>query len=129
MSTLGHGFKRSSRRETIADAALSWRRNNEAAERVLAALPASQWLHVGYEELCRHPEETLRGICRFLGMSAEEIALDFRGREQHVLGNNMRLSSDSKIRLDERWRTGLSKEDLETFEEVAGEMNRKYGYQ
>jgi hypothetical protein len=129
MSMLGHGFKRTTRRESVAASAMSWRRNNEAAERVLAEIPRSQWMHVQYEELCRRPEETLRGVCEFLGMDARNIVLDFRSRQQHILGNEMRLKSGSDIRLDERWRTGLSKEDLGAFDEAAGDMNRKYGYQ
>jgi len=129
MSMLGHGFKRSSRQESVAAAAFSWRRNNEAAERVLDDLPTSQWRHIAYEELCRQPEETLRGICKFLGMDTGRIVLDFRARQQHILGNDMRLKSGSDIRLDERWRTALTKEDLAAFEGVAGEMNRKYGYE
>jgi hypothetical protein len=129
MSMLGHGFKRGSHQETVAAAALSWRRNNEAAERVLAEMPASQKVHLQYEELCRRPEETLRGLCKFLGMDTRDIVLDFRARQQHILGNDMRLKSGTDIRLDERWRTGLTTEDLGTFQEVAGEMNRKYGYQ
>jgi hypothetical protein len=128
VSTMGHGFKRDSRRETVAGAALSWRKNNEAAERILAETPAPQWMFVKYEELCQAPEQTLRGICKFLGMDSQNIVLDFRSREQHILGNEMRLKSGSDIRLDERWRKELSPEDLATFDEVAGDLNRKYGY-
>lgn len=122
-SMIGHGTK------SMAEAALSWRRNNEAAERVLAEMPASQWVHLQYEELCRRPEETLRSLCKFLGMDAREIVLDFRSRQQHVLGNDMRLKSGSDIRLDERWRTSLSERDLATFDQIAGDLNKKYGYQ
>jgi Sulfotransferase family len=122
-SMLGHGTK------SMAEAALSWRRNNEAAERVLADMAKSQWMHLQYEELCKRPEETLRGICEFLGMDTRNIVLDFRARQQHVLGNEMRMKSSSEIRVDERWRTKLSKEDLATFAEVAGDLNRKYGYE
>lgn len=129
MSMLGHGFKRETRQDTVAAATLSWRRNNEAAERVLAELPASQWMCLQYEQLCRHPEETLRSVCKFLGMDTHRVVLDFRLRQQHVLGNDMRLNSSADIRLDERWRTGLSTQDLATFEEVAGDLNQKYGYQ
>jgi hypothetical protein len=128
VSTMGHGFKRDSRRETVAGAARSWRRNNEAAERILSNTPASRWMFVKYEELCRQPEATLRGICKFLGMDTRQIMLDFRAKEQHVLGNEMRLKSGSDIRLDERWRKELSQEDLATFDEVAGDLNRQYGY-
>lgn len=128
-SMLGHGTKRDTRAESVAAAAESWRRNNEANERVLADLPQSQWLFLQYEELCRKPEATLRNLCEFLGMSTNEITLNFRARTQHVLGNDMRLKSGSDIRLDERWKTALSKEDLAVFEQVAGDLNRKYGYE
>lgn len=132
MSMLKHGIaglEQRPRQEIVAGAARSWRRNNEAAERVLERLPSSQWLHLQYEELCKRPEETLRGLCKFLGMDTRNLVLDFRSRQQHILGNDMRLQSGSDIRLDERWRTGLTKEDLGTFDEVAGEANRKYGYE
>lgn len=122
-SMLGHGTK------SVEEAALSWKRNNESAERVLADLPKSQWMQLQYEELCRRPEETLRTLCKFLGMDSTNIVLDFRARQQHILGNDMRLKSGSEIRLDERWRKTLSKQDLEVFESVAGDLNRKYGYE
>jgi len=127
-SMLGHGFQRASRAETIAGAALEWRRINEAAECILGMLPSSQFMDLRYEELCRQPEAMLRDICKFLGMDTRQINLDFRSKTQHVLGNDMRLKSGSEIRLDERWRTTLTKEDLAVFDQVAGEMNRKYGY-
>lgn len=127
-SMLGHGMRGSSRRDKVAGAALSWRRNNEAGEHVLKKMPRNQWMFLQYEALCRKPEETLRNICQFLGMDTRQINLDFRSKTQHVLGNDMRLKSGSEIRLDERWRTTLSKEDLAVFDEVSGELNRKYGY-
>src|SRR6185437_2355543 len=122
-SMLGHGTK------NMRDAAISWRRNNEAAERVLEGMPTSQWMHVCYEEMCKDPQGMLTKICGFLGMDTGAITLDFRSRAQHVLGNDMRLKSGSDIRVDERWRTKLTKEDLATFEEIAGDLNKKYGYQ
>lgn len=122
-SMLRHGTR------TMEEAAISWRRNNEGAERVLAGLQPSQWLHVVYEELCRKPEQTLREICRFLDLDARQVVLDFRSRQQHVLGNDMRLKSSSDIRLDERWRSDLTQEHLAIFEKIAGDLNRKYGYQ
>jgi hypothetical protein len=62
-------------------------------------------------------------------MDTENIVLDFRSKAQHILGNDMRLKSGSDIRLDERWRKNLSQADLATFDEVAGDLNRKYGYE
>ncbi len=127
-SMLGHGTKRDTRAKSVEAAASSWRGNNETAERLLARLPSSQLLQIRYEDLCREPEPTLERLCEFLGMDPERIVLDFRSRQQHVLGNDMRLKSTSEIRVDERWRTQLSREDLDVFETTAGELNRKYGY-
>jgi hypothetical protein len=41
----------------------------------------------------------------------------------------MRFDRSSEIRLDERWRTHLSTENLQIFERLAGALNRKYGYE
>jgi hypothetical protein len=128
-SMLGHGYSRGGRKETITAAARAWRRANEASERVLESLPSSQWMRLHYEELCKLPEETLRGLCKFLGMDSRNIALDFRARQQHILGNDMRLKSGTDIRLDERWRKVFTHEDLEIFDGIAGEMRKKYGYE
>jgi hypothetical protein len=127
-SMIGHGLKRDTRARTIEAAASSWRGNNETAERLLTRLPSSQWLQVRYEDLCREPAPMLEKLCDFLGMDRERVVLDFRSRQQHVLGNDMRLKSTSEIRVDERWRKQLSQEDLDVFEAAAGDLNRKYGY-
>ena len=128
LSLIGHGMKRATRAETVAAAAREWRRSNEAAELLLGRLPASQWMRVGYEEFCREPELGLRRLCKFIELDSGALNLDFRAIEQHVLGNEMRMNSTSQIRLDERWRSQLSGEDLIAFDSVAGGLNRRYGY-
>ncbi len=128
LSIIGHGLQRPTREQTVAAAAREWRRSNEAAECLLRRLPASQWLGIQYEELCRKPEATLRRICQSLGLDPEVVNLDFRSREQHILGNEMRLKSTSQIQLDERWRTQLAVDDLRVFDAVAGTLNLQYGY-
>jgi len=127
-SIIGHGLQRPSRSQTVAAAARAWRRSNEAAECLLRRLPAAQWLAIRYEDLCVKPAPTLQHVCQFLGIDPEMVNLDFRSREQHVLGNEMRLNSSSQIQLDEGWRTQLSAEDLRGFEAEAGSLNRHYGY-
>jgi hypothetical protein len=51
-----------------------------------------------------------------------------RPREQHIIGNGMRLNPAVDIRLDDRWRSVLSARDLEEFDSVAGGLNRALGY-
>jgi hypothetical protein len=124
----GAGVKRPTARQNMHDAAMEWRRSNEASDALLQTLPRNRWIEVRYEELCADPRATLSKICDFLGLDPNRINLDFRSKEHHVIGNGMRMDSTSEIRLDTRWKTDLSKEDLRAFDEVAGDLNRKYGY-
>jgi len=112
----------------MAEAAHEWRRSNEEAEHLLAGMDPSRWVEVRYERLCAEPERTLRRLFAFLGVDPSKGTLDFRSVEHHVIGNSMRLDRCSEIRLDERWRSVLTAEDLRAFDAVAGKMNKRYGY-
>jgi hypothetical protein len=125
----GSGNNREYERLTMAQAAYQWRRSNQEAENVLRRLDKSRWIEVHYEELCKYTENTLRRLFEFLGLDPQKRIKDFRTVEHHVVGNGMRLDATSDIQLDERWRSVLTEEDLQTFERVAGKMNRGYGYE
>jgi hypothetical protein len=124
----GSGQRRPPPRRTMAEAANEWKRSNEASDALVATLPRSQWTEVHYEELCADPAATLKRLATFLNLDPQQTRLDFRSVTQHVIGNGMRMDSTSEIRLDERWKSHLSEQDLQAFEEVAGDLNRKYGY-
>ncbi|MGA2748454.1 MAG: sulfotransferase [Verrucomicrobiota bacterium] len=124
----GCGQRRASARSNMTDAANEWKRSNESADCLVDRLPAAQWIRVRYEDFCRDPKQVLTRLCEFLGLDSNHINLDFRAPQQHVVGNGMRLDESSKIKLDERWKEHLSKADLAAFDQVAGELNRKYGY-
>lgn len=112
----------------MAVAAREWRNTHAACERVLKRLPAESKLQIHYEDLCAEPDHTLARIFRFLGLDPVLARRDFRSCEHHILGNAMRLRDSSGIRLDERWKTALSPDDLATFDRLAGDWHRRYGY-
>jgi hypothetical protein len=112
----------------MARAADEWRRCLVCAENALATLEPGSWTRVRYEELCRDPEGVRGQVLRFLGLDPGRAARDFRAAEHHVVGNGMRLDEGGEVRLDERWRSLLTAEDLRTFDAVAGRLNRRYGY-
>lgn len=124
----GTGSRRPPPRSSMKDAANEWKRSNEASDALVARLPASQWTEVRYEELCAEPDATLRRLANFLGLDPDQTLLDFRSRAQHVIGNGMRMDTTSEIRLDERWKSHLTATDLRAFNEIAGDLNRSYGY-
>jgi hypothetical protein len=124
----GMGGDRRSERLSMARAAYEWRRCVDEAESILRCLPPTQWIDVRYESYCREPEATLRQLQEFLGVEPGRQPREFRAVEQHVVGNGMRLDSSPEIQLDERWREEMTEQDLRVFDDVAGEMNRRYGY-
>jgi hypothetical protein len=124
----GSGGQRENERLSMARAAYQWRRCNDEAEHILRCLDKSQWIEVRYEELCKDTENTLRRLFAFVGVDPDRRARDFRMVEHHVLGNGMRLDRTSQISLDQRWKSVLTEEELHSFDRVAGEMNRRYGY-
>ena len=75
-----------------------------------------------------------RNVCGRLSNSFEQkfhgrgIMNGFRVVKDHIIGNSMRLDVTSEIRLNERWRSMLTRQDLRTFDAVAGRINRRYGY-
>lgn len=124
----GTGGDRRDEQLSMHQAAYEWRRCVDEAEHVLRGLDRSRWIEVRYEDYCSDPDAALERIHRFLSVEPGRQPKQFRSVEQHVVGNGMRLDTTSEIRLDERWREVLTEEDLRTFDAVAGQMNRKYGY-
>ena len=124
----GSGGSREGERLPIREAAREWQRSNEEAEAILRLLPPDRWIEIRYEDLCCQPDAVLGRIFRFTGVRTDTKIQNFRDREQHVIGNGMRLDTIGEIRLDERWRHTLTSGDLDVFKEVAGPMNRKLGY-
>jgi hypothetical protein len=113
----------------MAAAAREWRRSNEEAENLVAGLDERRVHRIRYEDLCLDPEGVLREAASFVGFEPEDVTLDFRGQQKHVVGNGMRLDNTSEITLDDRWKQHLKPDELEVFDSVAGSLNRSFGYE
>lgn len=124
----GSGASRDHQRLSMERAAREWRRSNEEMDAVLKQVDPSRWTVVRYEELCADPRATLRRLHAFIGVDPDLGTLDFRSTEHHVVGNGMRLDTATEVRLDDRWRTALGSNELQTFASVAGPLNQRLGY-
>ena len=124
----GSGESRDHEVLNMYDAAREWRRSNEEAEEILKVLPKDNWVQIRYEDICRDTIGTLNKVYDFLGVEPITVLPNFRAANKHVIGNGMRLDSDSTIELDERWREVLTEKQLREFNKVAGTLNRRYGY-
>jgi hypothetical protein len=110
------------------EAARSWVADNQGSEHARRYFGPERWLTLRYEDLCTDPEQNLARIYGFVGVPAKNGIQDFRNFEHHIIGNRMRLASTSEIRLDERWKEALTREQMATIERRVTPLNRKYGY-
>ncbi len=86
-------------------------------------------LKIRYEDLASDPGKIGHVLCDFLDIPFEPQMLDLSKSTRHLVsGNTTRFSPEKGIRLDERWRTGLDEAELDFFNRVGGEMNRRLGY-
>ncbi|MGH8168164.1 MAG: sulfotransferase [Woeseiaceae bacterium] len=106
-----------------------WREGAGELQRMRRRLDPETVIDLHYEDLCRQPKETLQQVWRWLGIDDKLIQLNFKQGDFHILGNTMRLTNTSEIRLDECWRSALSMQDLAAFEQWGGALNRELGYE
>lgn len=111
-----------------ATTARRWARLHRGIEATLKTWPEEKYIRVRYEDLCQETESTLERIYNFCNVDPTHRIKDFRAASHHILGSTMRLRSESKITLDERWKEQLTADQLKEIEQIAGTVARRYGY-
>jgi hypothetical protein len=118
---------------SASHAADRWRHYHARTLRLL-----DRWVHpahrcvLRYEDFVANPESRVRSLCEWLGIdySAQMLGFSEDYPEHSAGGNPARFQISGGIRpVDDRWRRVLSGEQLETFERIAGRMNRELGYE
>jgi hypothetical protein len=110
------------------EAARQWVRLHRRLEVTLSALPAERRMLARYEDVCQNIHGMLRQLYRFCGVDLDVDIANFRTVPHHIVGNPMRLKQLSEIRLDERWRSLLTSEQIDQVSQVAAQFLRHYGY-
>jgi hypothetical protein len=113
---------------TAGEVARAWRRLHQRVEVTLASWPKESRLLVRYEDFCRNTKDVLRRCYGFCKVDPDFLIEDIEAVSHHLVGNPMRLTPISNIKLDERWRDQLSVDQVKEIERVAGDVGRKYGY-
>lgn len=92
-------------------------------------LPGESSLFIRYEDICNAPEKQAQRVAQFLSVDFEPRMLNIsRGVDHSIEGNDMKWKPNNAIKLNEKWKTALSGQQLKTFESIAGDINRKFGY-
>ena len=83
-----------------------------------------------YENLATNTDFELNRLCKFLNIDFESGMLNFAEHVHHITnGNNMRFNKNSLIKYDDTWKSALSPDELSYFNNRAGKLNRKLGYE
>jgi hypothetical protein len=110
------------------EAARQWVKSNQKLQTNLRSLPEEARVLLRYEDLCQDVPGTLERLFHFCGVDPGVKVTDFRAVPHHIVGNPMRLRAVSGIRLDERWKSLLTEDQLKEIEQAAGTLSRRYGY-
>ena len=108
---------------------LSWKKINQIIEFEIAKLPKENVYFLAYEKLVNDTENQMRNIFNFVDVKYNSNYINFRDFEHHIIGNKMRLNGTSELYYDEKWKDSLNKHQLALFDALAGDLNRKYGFQ
>ncbi len=112
----------------LPTAIVRWRTTQISVMRTVGMIDESCVLRLPYEDLCTKPGPVLEDVCRFLELDPGQMPENFGGQELHLTGNNMRLKGLKEIRVDERWVSTLTPDDLRLFDREVGDLNRTLGY-
>lgn len=110
-------------------AATLWKNTYIRGQRVLSRIPEVNVLQLKYEGICNSPNKQAQRIARFLSISFHPSMLDIsNGLGHSIAGNTMKWRAKNAIQLNERWKSELSRDELDRFETIAGNVNRRFGY-
>lgn len=114
---------------TMTEAATRWLGEHKKREIAFRSVPQNQMYTLRYEEFCTDPTKELQSLCQWLGHDFDAQMLNFREDRHNVGGNPARFKKEeTDIHLDEKWKTSLNEEDLETFYRLTGHKNEELGY-
>ncbi|MFW6114624.1 MAG: sulfotransferase [bacterium] len=86
---------------------------------------------IRYEDLCRDREATLKKICSGFDLTFDEAMLHLSNANKHNVGGSphrFTWNAATPIRLDERWRQGLSVWKRFVYYLVGGLVHKRLGY-
>jgi hypothetical protein len=110
-----------------------WLASALGTEALRRRLPREHWLRLRYEDFCAHPVESMDGLLSMMGVTGRppfEDASTVRLQPNHIVaGNPSRFTVGSvRIRVDEEWKTAMSRRDQLLVVGSTWPLLRRYGY-
>lgn len=115
---------------------IQWRVRLERQIKFLSQIKKENYIRMNYKFLAEHPLETMKFLCKFLGIKFEREILNISSnryvfkQQHHIIGGNrIKWSSpDTKIEYKNQWINNLSSIDKFIFNALGGKVtNYKLG--
>ena len=113
----------------VAGFACQWRTELEAALALGERIGPGRYLEVRYERLAAEPETAVREICAFASLPFEPAMLDYAGTVDLTGKPHQRRLAQPPTAGVRDWRTEMPATDVAAFEEVAGDLLARLGYE
>jgi hypothetical protein len=109
--------------------ACQWVSEIRAARSLGARVGPDRYLELRYEALVAEPEAALRAVCAFAALEFEDGMLDYVGRTDSARkAHQQRLNEPPRVGVRD-WRTEMAPGDVRAFEDVAGGLLDRLGYE
>ncbi len=113
--------------------AQEWVADQLAAFQVREKVPSERFLAISYEDLIHEPRKVIKSICNRLGLAYNEDLLHYYDSKESVLtaeaGEMWQNVKKPIINNNSgKYLSQMPTEEIEIFEQVAGEMLKKLGY-
>ena len=113
---------------TAAGFACQWRTEVAAARR-LGRRAGGRYLEVRYEDVVADVEAVLRRICSFAGLEYEPAMADYAGNVDVSAKPHQQRLRQPPTKGVRDWRTQMAASDVDAFEDVAGDLLGRLGYE
>lgn len=107
--------------KSVYSAAVEWRHAVEQVEEFARRLPRDRYLEVHYEELLANPRAWFARLIRFLGIDDP--------RDELLDSIAAQVPAELNVQNSNKWRTRFSPAQQRLYEQVAGDVLRRHGYE
>jgi hypothetical protein len=117
--------------DRIEEVAIVWRSQVEKGRDYGKELTPARYREVLYEDLVKDPERVLRSLCDFVALEFDRGMLRYYEKPSKALDSepqHVSVSMPPKERIRD-WRHQMSKDQIEIFEGLAGDLLESLGYE
>lgn len=119
---------------SLAESALHWKRWVESGREAGRRLGPTAYREVRYEDLLSDPNGVLGALSSFLGLEYDDAMLQYPDRAAEVVTGSAFPRAHERLGLPPTkglrdWRRQMPREDLASFEAIAGDLLEELGYE